>query len=135
MTNSTPRTELTASWNPAVLEGFQISSRKPTSHHIGVSIFQRTKVTSMFFNARTLECQSPDSRLLSPTSKVISPPETILTPTRANPQSLSSSGIVHPIVPFELIGTFQSKKKDCQIFLHDLDPDTDFSETGREGFP
>lgn len=100
---STPRTELTASWNPALLEGFQISSRKPTSHHIGVSIFQRTKVTSMFFNPRTLGCQSPDSRLLSPATKVVSPPETILTPTRANPQSLSSSGIVHPIVQEDLL--------------------------------
>lgn len=101
--DNTPSRELTDSWIPALLEGFQVSNRKPTSHHIGVSIFQRTKVTSVFFNPRTLGCQSPDSRLLSPATKVLSPLETILPPTRANPQFLSSSGVVHPIIQEDLL--------------------------------
>lgn len=103
-----------------------------------MSIFLRANVTSVFFDPRTLGCQSPGSRLLSPAAKVLSPPETILKSAVESPQSLLSSDVVHPHHigrPFELIDIFQSQKKDCQIFLGDLHPDTDFSGTGREGFP
>lgn len=103
-----------------------------------MSIFLRAKVTSGFFNCKTLGYQSPDSRSLSPGTKVLSQPETRLKPTKAKPQSVSLSEAVHPDHtgrPFELIDILLSQKKDCQIFLDGLNPDTDFSGTGREGFP
>lgn len=120
-----------------MLEVFQVSSRKPTSHHIAVSIFLRAKVISLFFNHKTLGYQSPDSRSLSPATKVLSLPEIRLKPTRAKSQSLSSAEAVYPLHtgrPFEPIDILLSQKKDCQIFLDALNPDTDFSETGRKVF-
>lgn len=136
--DSTHNTELTASWIPAMLEGFQISSRKPTSHHIGGSIFLWAKVTSVFFNCKTLGYQSPDSRSLSSGTKVLSLLETRLKPTRAKPQSVSSAKIVcphHTGRPSELTAILLSQKKDCQIFLDALNPDKDFSGPGKKGFP
>lgn len=116
--DSTHNTEFTASWIPAMLEVFQVSSRKPTSHHIGVSIFLRAKVISLFFNHKTLGYQSPDSRSLSPATKVLSLPETRLKPTRAKSQSLSLAEAVYPLHtgrPFEPIDILLSQKKDCQF--------------------